>query len=380
MADTRGSLLERCAGCWFGWLCRLILILTGKRRGSGCVYIPERIINRPDPCIYSQFLLMQLQQPVTWDNPDVKIFRGGVEQYTYDLLVDTVYDVVVTVHNSSRDKPALGTTVEIEWVEFGAGAEIRHPIATQNANVPVWPGTIDVVVQWRTPANPGHYCIEVDLSHPNDGNPANNRGWNNTQVHTAASEVRAPMRVFNKFPRGCPPVQQGGDAVSYWRVLLGYAFFGLVIAPLLAYILRHHDVTWTERVLFAIGGYAAGALLGLFFETLRAAAGKRRTERAVNPDNRTCNFVEMTVDSYEFVDGVGKAFDPEAAFAGKPPVWPARVEPNPFAFAPGEAFRDVELIVNAPDPPGPAAQFNVNVWQAGMPTGGATFTINRREA
>ena len=66
-------------------------------------------------------------------------------------------------------------------------------------------------------------------------------------------------------------------------------------------------------------------------------------------------------------------------FAGTPSTWPARVEPNPFAFAPGEAFRDVELIVDAPDGPGPSANFNVSVWQGGMPSGGATFTIQRKE-
>jgi hypothetical protein len=44
--------------------------------------IPGRIISKPDPCIYSQFLLMQLDQPVTWDNPDVHIFLNGVEQDT----------------------------------------------------------------------------------------------------------------------------------------------------------------------------------------------------------------------------------------------------------------------------------------------------------
>ena len=62
-------------------------------------------------------------------HPDVRIFLNGVEQYTYDLTVSTVYDVEVTVHNASRDKPALGTAVDIAWIEFGAGAQTRHPIA-----------------------------------------------------------------------------------------------------------------------------------------------------------------------------------------------------------------------------------------------------------
>ena len=379
MDHAKRSLLERCTGCGLGWLCRLILILTGKGRGTKpCIYIPERIINRPDPCIYDQFLLMQLGLPVTWDNPDVTIFRAGIEQYTYDLTVDTEYDLEVRLHNSSREKPATGTTVDIRWIEFGAGAEIRHPIAVLSANVPVYPATTTVTTKWRTPAAEGHYCIEVELFHPDDGNPANNRGWNNTQVKQAASEVRAPMRVFNRFPRGCPPIHEGGDAVSWWRVLLGYAFMALVTAPIAGTIWRH-DLTWTQKILLAIAGYVGGALLGLLIESLRAATGRRRTANEKPPDRRNCAYVTITTDSYEFHDGKGKEIDPAVLFAGAPSVWPARVEPNPFAFAPGEAFRDVELIVDAPDGPGPPAKFNVSVWQGGMPSGGATFTIQRKE-
>lgn len=42
----------------FDWLCKLFIILFCKRpkRDVPCLYIPERVINRPDPCIYSQFL------------------------------------------------------------------------------------------------------------------------------------------------------------------------------------------------------------------------------------------------------------------------------------------------------------------------------------
>jgi len=47
---------------------------------------------------------------------------------TYNLTVSTEYDVEVTVHNASRDKPADGTAVDIHWIEFGAGGQIKHPI------------------------------------------------------------------------------------------------------------------------------------------------------------------------------------------------------------------------------------------------------------
>lgn len=122
-------MLERCRGFW-AWWCRLLAIVFGRRKGGDdCVYIPERVINRPDPCLYSQFLLLQLGLPVTWDNPDVALLLNGVEQHTYDLVVDTEYDVVVTLHNSSRRKAALGTQVAVRWIEFGAGAQIHHASA-----------------------------------------------------------------------------------------------------------------------------------------------------------------------------------------------------------------------------------------------------------
>jgi hypothetical protein len=81
--------------------------------------------------------------------------------------------------------------------------------------VPIWPGTATVTLPWRTPATPGHYCIEVVLSHPNDGNPSNNRGWNNTQVKAAASRVDTPVRIFNRWPAGCPPPPEGGEAAIF---------------------------------------------------------------------------------------------------------------------------------------------------------------------
>jgi hypothetical protein len=367
----------KCCSCG-EWLCRLWLILSGKRKGGApCVYIPERIINRPDPCIYSQFLLMQLNLPVTWDNPDVAIFLNGVEQYTYDLTVDTEYDVVITVHNSSRDKPALGTRVEVRWIEFGAGAQIRHPIATLTANVPTWPGTDNVATKWRTPASPGHYCIEVELFHPKDGNPSNNRGWNNTQVKAAASEVRTPVRIFNRWPGECPVVREGGDAVSWWRVLLGYALLGMVAGPIAGAINHHHDISRPRQLLLLVAGYFAGTLLGLIAESIRAGIGRRRTYNQKGRERVSCHLVEITVDSYIFDDKTGKEADPRQMFAGRPPVWPARVEPNTFIFGTAEAYRDILLIVDAPDAPGPPELFNVSARQGGMPTGGVTVTVTR---
>lgn len=371
---------RRCRWRFLDWLCKVFLILFRRpKRGDPCVYIPERIINRPDPCIYDQFLLMKLNQPVTWDNPDVGLFLNGVEQYTYDLTVSTKYQVVITVHNSSRDKRADGTLVDVRWIEFGAGGQIRHHIITLTANVPVWPGVAQVQTEWETPATPGHYCIEVELSHTEDGNPTNNLGWNNTQVKAAASEVQTPIRIFNRWPEGCPPVREGGGETSLVRVFAGWALLGAVGGYAASISIGQHDLSFRRAGLWFVAGYFIGALLGYLIEALRARGRRGHPNDPPRRDRISCLLVELFVDSYVFQDAIGKDADPAAMFAPRPPAWPARVEPNVFHFAPNEAYRDVLLIVDAPDPPGPPEVFNVNAYQGGMPAGGVTVTITRGE-
>jgi hypothetical protein len=379
--ETRDQTVKRGSRCVLCRVCQILLHGGKTPWGDPCVVVPGHLIRKPDPCIYDQFMLMQLNQPVTWDNPDVRIFLNGIEQYTYNLTVGTDYDVEVTVHNSSRDKPALGTQVAVRWIEFGAGSQTRHAIATPVADVPIWPGTATVTVPWRTPDTPGHYCLEVELAHPNDGNPANNRGWNNTQVYAANSPVSRPIRIFNRYPRECPPVREGGGPVLRpHRVLLGWGPIG-AIAALLAVHHVHSDTPIALRYLELFGaGYVIAMLLGFFFESAYAWLIRRRDEqRGKDPrrDRTECHLVEITVDSYEFEDKVGKDFDPAGAFQGKGPAWPATVDPPSFVFLPGEAYRDVELRVEAPDDPGPPGHFNVNVRQGGVPTGGVTVVITR---
>lgn len=373
-------------------LCRIWHIITNERKtpsGDPCVEFPGHILNKPDPCIYDQFMLMALKKPVTWDNPDVRILLGGVEQYTYNLTTGTVYTAEITIHNSSRLKRADGTSVDVGWIEFGAGSQTRTRLATLSADVPIWPGTAVITTTWRTPDVPGHYCIEVLLSHPNDGNLANNRGWNNTQVYAAHSQVKRPIRIFNRYPNGCPPVEEGGGPVLRpHRVFLGWAVLG-AIAGLFASRLAPSEWTGLARVAFTTGaGYFILALLGLLAESIYAWIKRNRSrETAIEKRNQDeerrrltpCNLVETEVDSYTFDDRVGKDFDPDIAFRGRGSVWPARVEPASFLFLDGEAYRDVELVVDAPDGTGLPEVFNVNVRQGGVPAGGVTITITREE-
>lgn len=306
-------------------LCKIWTVIRRRKRKVPCLYLPARIVRRPEPNIYSQFFLLQLQQPVTWDNPDIKIFLNNIEQYTYDLKTDTEYDIQITVHSSSSVEPADGTRVEVRWIEFGAGAQIRHHVTTLFADVPVFPGTAVVAAKWRTPATPGHYCIEVELFHERDALTANNRGWNNTQVHEASSPVEFSMRVFNR---------------------------NLPQRP------RLFDVKMkatNERLYNLIHGFE-----------------ERETPTSI---------VEMTFDSYVFPTGDRKTLDPLETFKPMPPFDERMtVEPHTFSFKEGEPYRDVTVRVNAPDTMkvGDIKPVNITAWQGGFPSGGITAYIKKK--
>ena len=156
-----------------------------------------------------------------------------------------------------------------------------------------------------------------------------------------------------------------------------------VLAALAVLILGHAmpgDNVLSNYGLMMLLAYVIFAALGLVYyriynDRLRPPPGKRPT----NDRRVDCHLVEIDVDSYEFEDKTGKDFDPDAAFADKPVVWPAHVDPPSFVFLPGKAFRDVNFHTDAPDDPGPSGQFNINVRQGGEPSGGVTLTITRGE-
>jgi hypothetical protein len=129
--------------------------------------------------------------------------------------------------------------------------------------------------------------------------------------------------------------------------------------------------------LWLLAGYAIGALLGFLIEAVRARGRRGYPNDPPREAPFSCHLVELFVDSYVFHDAIGKDADPAVMFAPRPPAWPARVEPNLFHFAPNEAYRDVLLIVDAPDGPGPPEPFNVNAFQGGVPAGGVTVTVTR---
>lgn len=165
-----------------------------------CHKIHNPAFHRPDPCIYSQPYLLQLGLPVTWDNPDIVIKRGGVPVVETALLPNTDYDIEATVWNNSYDAPVVGLKVHFSYLSFGVATDV-HPIGTTLVNLGVKGGANHpalATMPWTTPPTPGHYCLQVLLEWIDDFNPGNNLGQNNLDVIQATSPATFTFVLKNQ--------------------------------------------------------------------------------------------------------------------------------------------------------------------------------------
>jgi hypothetical protein len=229
------GLWERAVWHWF-WLLLLILLLLLifapilsmlARRDFPCVLcqlfqrgkppgwvrgtpsrgpqtVPGTVYKRPDPMIYSQEFLRAHGLAVTWDNPDIWVETiapgdqpSGVIVPSHDLVADTEYFVVAHIWNGSTDAPAIGLPVHYSFLSFGIGGA-SNPIGVTHVDLPakgVAGCPAFAQMKWRTPAKPGHYCLQVRLVWPDDAQPGNNMGQKNTDVKA----LNSPRAAFT-FP------------------------------------------------------------------------------------------------------------------------------------------------------------------------------------
>lgn len=198
----------------FGLLAALLAFLRRHRENEytrhPCTEIPPDVARRPDPCLYSQPYLMAKGLAVTWDNPDIQITTpGGVPVPSSELVADTDYLVVATIHNASFDA-ALGVEVRCFYRPWSFGTPDRVPVevdasgdaAVRIVHIGAW-GQALATFTWHTPAvQNAHYCLQVECYHPADKEPNNNLGQENTQVQAAASDVALTIPLFNYRRRG----------------------------------------------------------------------------------------------------------------------------------------------------------------------------------
>jgi len=159
--------------------------------------ISSKVYRRPDPAIYDQRYLMSQGIAVTWDNPDIQLFREGAPVSSESLDADTNYEVVARIWNNSVDAPAVHMPVSFSYLTFGIGTT-RIPIAETIVDLPVkgapgHPAFTKAI--WHTPTTPGHYCLLVELIWGDDANPNNNIGQENTNV----KKLNSPHAQF-QFP------------------------------------------------------------------------------------------------------------------------------------------------------------------------------------
>ena len=199
---------------WVGGLRELIRLLRrycrrrkkrpggreGKASRARCVPIDHPSFVRPDPLIYCQTYLMKQGLAVTWDNPDIELRRNGVAVPSSQLEADTEYEIVARIWNASPDGPVVQMPVHFSYLDFGAGT-VSVPIGTTQVSVgvkgsPSCPAFAPMT--WRTPASPGHYCLQVRLTPADDANFDNNLGQENTDVGLASSPVQFHFKLRNE--------------------------------------------------------------------------------------------------------------------------------------------------------------------------------------
>jgi hypothetical protein len=164
-----------------------------------CAIIRPDVYKRADPLIYSQRYLMEQGLAVTWDNPDIQLYKDGTPISSSRLEADTDYEVIATVYNNSYEAPAVGLPVEFSYLGFGIGTG-NVSIGTSVINLPVKgaPGhPAKAKMVWHTPTQEGHYCIQVKLKWSDDANPRNNLGQENTNVGHFSSPAIFEFPVQN---------------------------------------------------------------------------------------------------------------------------------------------------------------------------------------
>lgn len=185
--------------------------LYQEEKKKPCGRLPEAIIRRPDPCIYSQKLLQAQGLPVTWNNPDIWVARAdnpsNIEPDSYHLVEDTDYIVSVRAHNASTEL-AVGVRVRLNYRPWSFNSPDLTPVETDvNGNevfrfVDIMPmSSIITTFKWHTPKleqgeQNKHFCIQASLHHPMDINTANNMGQENTNVYSANPGHVVPGEVL----------------------------------------------------------------------------------------------------------------------------------------------------------------------------------------
>ena len=180
----------------------------------------------PDPYIYSQDDPSTWPDPTgvaVWDNPDIKIYRDGIEYPSLELGESN--SIEVTVHNKGNDMNINGL-VTLSYAPFGGGVT-WHWIGEAEMNVDHQ--QTETVIFTFTPELGQSVCLRVDLDHDDERswNKINNIGYENIDViemHSPGSETIHIGNPLNISGYLSIRVTQLGEHADVWKaIIIGYA-------------------------------------------------------------------------------------------------------------------------------------------------------------
>lgn len=386
---------------FFEWLCVLWRRrhLYPEEKDEPCGKIPEAVVRRPDPCLYSQRLLMSQGLSVTWNNPDIWAARAdnpaAIEPDSYHLQDDTDYIVTVRVHNASTDA-AIGVRVRLNYRPWSFNSPDLIPVETDAngdevvrfvhvppmSSVPVVPGAPPVSPQfaqflWHTPKlDPDqpqkHFCLQASLFHPLDVNTSNNMGQENTNVYrsdnpgpaTPGETVTVTVPLFNLARR---PQRFVFEAQAY----------------------TVNDEDRFELDLKTTRGYAhqnlsrrLGNLMpSLHFKADAAVGGEKQTRSRFDLEYQPRMAGVKT--RYEGFDEIRKTLlSRDSSLPPKMIVTVDGKDPQEGIVVPEKGSRDVEVAVTIPPDAKPGSSLPVNLLalsEDGVLAGGVTVIFNIEE-
>ena len=276
--------------------------------------------------IYSQKYLMEQGLAVTWDNPDIGLYKDGILVSSSKLEADTQYEVIATIYNNSTEAPAVGLPVDFSYLSFGIGT-LSTFIGTTVVTLPVKgaPGHPALAkMPWHTPKQEGHYCLQVNLKWADDANPANNFGQENTNVGHFSSPA------FFEFP------------------------------------IRNED-TIRKLIHLTADSYTIPALIDC-----KNKLTKKESDRKYISQKRLDVYVPP---SEEDADWTFARVRHESSAFSVPPGWTVNIEPNELTLAPGQQKIVKVTIIAPPDYRKGEKSFNINAMHGSVLIGGVTLKV-----
>jgi hypothetical protein len=208
------------------------VIALQEESGDVATAVFLRARDNPDPYIYSQWdestwHLANYQR--TYNNPCIVVNDlDGNFVPSHQLVIDTTYNILVTVYNDAVGvvDEATGTDVILKFANFGAGLSWTD-IGVGSVDVPAGETRV-ATIEW-TPDTLGHTCIRAEVSYLQDDNPNNNLGQENAEVISTHSPGELSFFVGNPINETGPKqlsihVRQEGMHDDVWSAeIIGFS-------------------------------------------------------------------------------------------------------------------------------------------------------------